>query len=324
MNNLIKKINTIHNINININKTFVDLDKIIDIIIGMEQNFLLINDIKEFNDKQKVILTIFINKYVHLYPIVSVSNMYMKTLKKNIHPLNYVNIFRGFFIATNIIKSCNCKILSNNILQVGILPTFIEAISKLTPINTDSVRLDFIKIKPTNNKSNIDIYDELISKFKIRYNLIDNLTNLYSMDMNDIKSQIDIKYDLIIFDTYKNISENYLSNIQSNINQRLLTAILDSRYILFQIILGLNILNPKGDLILLFPGSNNIIYQQIITILATVFEEIQLINLEIDYSYRYFVCAKNYTPISAVINQLDKLSNINLINTDKILISILR
>ena len=326
MNNLLKKINTINTIyslnKIDIKLTFINLDTLVDILLEMDQNKLIIYDIKEFNDRQKIILSIFINKYVHLYPTVSTFNVYNKILHKNIRVLNYKNIFRSFFNAINLIKLCKIDLLDKNILQIGILPTFIEAIGNLIQIS--DVKLDYIKIKSTKNKSNREIYDNLIDQLKstIEFNLIDNLTHFYQIDLNDLLKDklLSKRYDLIIFDTYKNLSTIPIDNIQSNINLRLLSAILDSKYILFQLIFSLNKLNSNGDLILLFPGSNHIIYQQILTILATVFEQIELINLDIDYSYRYFVCCKNYKPKTDLINQLNQL---NQLNDSSILINIL-
>jgi hypothetical protein len=93
---------------------------------------------------------------------------------------------------------------------------------------------------------------------------------------------------------------------------------LNSKYILFQIIFALNKLNTNGDLILLLSGSNHIIYQQYITILSTLFDEILLINSEIDYSYRYFAICKRFKPNLQLINELTvNVSN----NNDNILIN---
>ena len=104
-----------------------------------------------------------------------------------------------------------------------------------------------------------------------------------------------------------------IDNIQQNINQRYLLSVLDSKYILFQVIFAINKLNTNGDLILLLSGSNHIIYQQLITILATLFEEILLINSEIDYSYRYFAICKGFKPNIKLIKELTQNISDNMI-----------
>ena len=323
MNNLVKKIHNIRDLKVNINFTFINFDTLLDVVLEMNENNISIYDIKELNDRQKIILNIFINKYVHLYPVISTFNVYNKKLNKNVKLLKYNNIFRGFFNAINILKLSGIKISNRNILQVGVLPTFIEAITQLP--NRKNTRLNYVKIKSTKNKYNYEIYNNLIKNFNknldynLDYNQIDNLDNFYQLNINDLlaNNQFENKYNLIIFDTYKNICNISLDNIQPNINIRLLSGIVESKYFLKQILFGLSKLEAKGDLILLLSGINHLIYKQILTLLSTVFEEIQLINSDIDYSYRYFVCAKKYNPNQDLINQLTTQFNNQLNNQNK-------
>jgi len=316
MNNIIKKINLI-NTNLELDIIYINLDQLIDQILLSEQNKLITNDIKDYNDRQKIILDIFLNKFVHLFPIISQFNTYIRLIKEDINLLTYKPIFRGFYNAINVIKSSKCKI-TNNILQIGILPTFVEAIYILN----ESSKLDFIQIYSSKYESNHKLYNNMISKLTNDYNLINDIEDFYHTSLNLLlnnKKLLD-RYDLIIFDTYKNIYKIDIDSIQSNINQRYLLSILNSKYILFQIIFSLNKLNTDGDLILLFSGSDHLIYQQIITILSNFFNEILLINSDIDYSYRYFLICKKFNSNTQLINKLN--ININMSN-DKILINIL-
>ena len=315
MNNIIKKIN-LKDINLKLDLTYISFDQLINIILTSEQNKLLNTDIKDFNDRQKIILNIFINQFVHLFPIISQFNKYIKIIKEDINLLNYKPIFRGFYNAINILKSSKCTISNINILQIGILPTFVEAINRLD----QSSKIDFIQIYSSKYETNHNLYNNMINKLKIDYNLINNLTDFYHTNIQSLLNNKSLlnKYDLIIFDTYKNIYKINLNNIQSNINQRYLLSILNSKYILFQIIFALNKLNTNGDLILLLSGSDHIIYQQLITILSSLFEEILLINSDIDFSYRYFAICKKFKPKYDLIKELTiKISD------DKILINIL-
>ena len=303
MNNLIKKINKI-DIDLKFNFIYIDLNHLINLILTKsklkEQNKLIINDIKEINDRQKIILNIFINQYSNLYPIISKYNKYIYIGNKEINLLNNKYIFRGFYNAANIIKLSECN-LDKNILQIGIFPTFLEAIYKLNGNNYTN--LNFIRFSSYKILLNQVLYDTLINRFT-KYNLI-NINNFFNTDIHKLLNNSQLKkYDLIIFDIYKNMYDFTLENIQSNINLRYLLAILNSKYIYHQIIFALNKLNTDGTLILLLPGSNYIIYQQIITILSTLFNEILLVNSDFDYSYRYYLIAKQFKPNDKLINEL--------------------
>ena len=324
MNNIIKKINNI-NTNININLKYINLHDLINQILSndilLNQNNLLINDIKEYNDRQKIILNMFISDYVHLYPIVPLYSRYIQIINEDIDVLNYTPIFRSFYNSTNILNIYKSKLnlISMNILQVGTTPTFIESINLLNLNKT--AKLDFIQIFSSKISQNQDIYNNLISELK-DFNLINSLQNFYTLNLNELLSNkllLD-KYDLIIFDTYKNISTIDTDNIKSNINIRYLTSIINSKYILFQIIFAINKLNICGDLILLFSGSNHIVYQQIITILCVIFENVSLVHSEIDFSYRFFViCKKLKSDHNKLFNNQITIDNSN----DSILVNIL-
>jgi len=84
MRTLIKTIDS-KNLNIVLNDTsfqpkFVKLDELINLIYTTDYYKLLneqiTKDIKEYNDKEKVILTMFINKYIDINPSVSKYNKY--------------------------------------------------------------------------------------------------------------------------------------------------------------------------------------------------------------------------------------------------------
>lgn len=324
MNNLIKKINYTK-LDITLEYIYINIHDLINLILSnpllKEQNKKNINDIKEYNDRQKIILNIFINEYSNLYQIVSKYNKYISIESKSINLLNEKPIFRGFYNASNIIKLSECD-LNKNILQIGILPTFIESIYRLTNSYTN---LNFIRIKSFKKPSNQILYDSLINKFK-NYNLID-IQNFYYTDIQKlINNPLLTKYDVIIFDTYKNMYNKPIEIEQTNINLRYILSIIDSKYILLQIIFALNKLNNEGTLILLLPGYSNIIYQQFITILSTLFNEILLVNCDFDYSYRYYLIAKNFKPDDKLINELTKNINndilINILNKDQKILDI--
>jgi hypothetical protein len=324
MNNLIKKINYTK-LDITLEYIYINIHDLINLILSnpllKEQNKKNINDIKEYNDRQKIILNIFINEYSNLYQIVSKYNKYISIESKSINLLNEKPIFRGFYNASNIIKLSECD-LNKNILQIGILPTFIESIYRLTNSYTN---LNFIRIKSFKKPSNQILYDSLINKFK-NYNLID-INNFYYTDIQKlINNPLLTKYDVIIFDTYKNMYNKPIEIEHTNINLRYILSIIDSKYILLQIIFALNKLNNEGTLILLLPGYNHIIYQQFITILGTLFNEILLVNCDFDYSYRYFLICKNFKPDDKLINELTKNINndilINILNRDQKILDI--
>lgn len=315
MNNLIKKINKT-DINYKLNLTYIDYNHLINLILTnpalKKQNKLIINDIKEINDKQKIILNIFINEYSNLYPIISKYNKYIYIGNKEVNLLNSKPVFRGFFNASNIIKLSEND-LNGNILQIGILPTFLEAIHKLN----NSKKLNFIRINSQKVPPNQTLYDTLINRFK-EYNTI-NINNFYYTEINKLLDNKQLtKYDLIVFDTYKNMYNFPIDDVQSNINTRYLLAILNSKYIYHQLMFGLNKLNENGTLILLLPGSNYIVYQQLITIISTLFNEVVLVNSDFDYSYRYYLIAKQFKPNEKLISELTVD-----ISKDNILINIL-
>lgn len=295
--NLIKRINLI-DIEYNFDYKYITLEKLIDDFTFIDQSKLEISDIKDLNDKQKVILSMFINNYVHTNPTISRYNKYKDLLPKKIDLLNVPVIFRGFYGMCNLLNQANLN-YHKNILQIGVFPTILEAYIRLT---NNKSSYDFLEVKSV-NKSNEDLYENYIKKFKKMYpdvNIIENINN---------------NYDLIIFDIYKN--QYILPDIPENINIRYLTAVVHTKYIFKQIILGLTKLNENGDMILLVHGSNHLVYQQIITLLASLFSELILINTDMDFSWRYFIICKNYKPKQIIIDQLK-----NYKDNDDILISI--
>jgi len=329
MKTLIKKIDT-NNLNIiltdtSIDPKFINLDVLIQLIYTNDyyklQNELEINDIKEFNDKQKVILSMFINKYININPIVSKYNKYSFLLFEKVNPLILEPIFRGFFVCADLFKKNKINVSDYKIImQIGILPTFLEAFSYIYSDKIKEINIDFLQI--ISSKKNNNLYQNMINNFNINYpnvNHIISLTDFYKLKMYDLinSSELKPKYDLIIFDTYKNMSSIEINDISQNINTRYISSIINSKYILFQILFALNKLNSNGDLIILFPGYDDIIYQQLILILAKLFNNISYFSSEIDYSYRYFIIAKGFKSdkdiIKKLLNIIDQYSDNNIL-----------
>ena len=320
MKNLIKKIDSTK-IDINLKHfklDFVSIKELTELILTKysdENNYTII-DIKEFNDRQKLILDMFVNQYIYLNPSISKFSIYYEYLKPKINPMIYSTIFRGFYVASKILSQSNFDNISkyHNILQMGVLPTFIESLYRLNP----NIELfNFIKIKSVKkNHTEQSFYNQMIDKLK---NICPNFKQVDNIDFNNITNMKN-KYDLIIFDIYKNLYP--LENIQllENINMRYFNSIIHSKYILQQIIFAFNNLNMNGDLIILFPGSNHLIYQQMITLLSSMFDQINLLNADIDFSWRYFVVCKSFKPNNQLINSLNNI-NLNLDN-DNILLNI--
>ena len=314
MKNLIKKIDSTK-IDINLKHfklDFISIKELVELILTkyLDENNYVIFDIKEFNDRQKLILDMFINQYIYLNPSISKFSIYYDYLKPKINPMIYSTIFRGFYVASKILSHSIFDNINkyHNILQIGILPTFIESLYRL---NSNIELFDFIKIKSTKkNRIEQSFYNQMIDKLK------DICPNFNLSSINNTKN----KYDLIIFDVYKNLFP--LKNIQllENINMRYFNSIIHSKYIFKQIIFALNNLNINGDLIILFPGSNHLIYQQMITLLSSMFNQINLLNTDIDFSWRYFVICKNFKSNNKLINSLNEI-NLNIDN-DMILLNI--
>jgi hypothetical protein len=275
--------------------------KVNDLIMKMgiddkyvDKNNKQIVDIKDMNYKEKIILSMFVNKYVHVSPIVSRYNKYIHLLPKDIEPNTFDIIFRGFYVASDVLYNCKIDKSYNNILQIGVLPTFLEAYQEIS--NHGIKNIDFIRVN--SNYSNTKLYDDLIYKLTkkiINVNILSNKNfyNVHTDVSNNIQSILS-NYDLIIFDTYKNISQINMDDVPSNVNTRYLSALIHSKYIYHQIIFAFNKLKNGGDLILLLPGFDDIVYQQIITIVSHCFDDVMLCHSDLDFSYRYFLVAKNY------------------------------
>ena len=92
----------------NFNYKFIILDELIELIYTNDryiiQNNTIIKDIKDYNDKQKVILLMFINKYININPLISIYNKYSFLLFKKIPPLVLDTIFRGVYVYSDLFK----------------------------------------------------------------------------------------------------------------------------------------------------------------------------------------------------------------------------
>lgn len=320
--------NQTKDINININIKTINIDKLIEKIIIDDKyeyyNKLSIRDIKDYNDKEKVILEMFINMYININPSITEYNKYAGLLFKKINMLEYKHIFRGFYVGIDLLTK-NSLLSHNNILQIGVLPTLLES---YTYLNSNLNKCDFIKIdtkKKLNSSSSvnsIDLYKNLISKFKT-YNLID-INDFYNTRIDKINIE-DKTYDLIMCDVYKNISDYQLDEYD-NINIRYLSALVHSKYILHELLFCISKLKKGGDMILLFPGFIDDIYKQLIIIITKLFDEVIIFNSEIDFSFRVYLIAKNYKSDIDVIKKLKSIQIddilINLIDDDTNNISI--
>ena len=310
----------------------ISIDQFIDLIISDKKYQQIqqksISDIKDYNDKEKVILTMFINKYINLNPMVSKYNKYIDYLFEKVNILSFEPILRGFFNAIDLIHDTQIDTTYTNILQIGTLPTFLEAYEYLN-LNQNITKTDFIQTKSSKYDSDTDnqnLFNNLYMKISQSYpniNINRDLTNFYSMSLNDLNKQIKTSYDFIIFDTYKNISninfESYLDEYDV-LNLKYLSAIVHSKYIWQQIIFGLNKLNQNGSLILLLPGYDHLIYDQYISILLTVFEDVKLYHSEIDFSLRYFLIGKKYKPNTELLEKIN--SQYRIISDNEVLINI--
>lgn len=277
-----------------------------------------IKDIKIYNDKEKTFLAMFINKYININPLVSKYNKYIEFLFEPYNMLKYKPVLRGYYNALLILNYSNISTTKTQILQVGILPTFIEAHFTLSSNDTSSY--SFIKTESNKFDKVIDnsmLYDKLIDKLLKKMNLsISHNKKFYDLQIKELISEDNNKYDLIIFDTYKNISNINIENEMNkyDIEPRYLSAIIHSKYILHQILYSVNKLENNGDLILLFPGFGIgiDIYNKIISLLQNFFQEIHLIHSDIDFSFRYYVICKQF---NGQIDNIDKLIT-NLISND--------
>jgi hypothetical protein len=289
---------------ININIKTINIEKLIEMMLIDNKyeyyNKLDIRDIKDYNDKEKVMLEMFINMYVNINPSITEYNKYADLLFKKINILEYKHIFRGFYVGIDILIKNNL-LSHNNILQIGVLPTLLES---YTYLNNKLNKCDFIKIeskKKSSSLNSIDLYNNLISKFR-NYNLLD-INDFYNTEINNIDDNI---YDLIMCDVYKNISKYQIDNYD-NVNIRYLSALVHSKYILHELLFCINKLKKGGDIILLFPGFLDDVYKQLIIIIRKLFDEVIIFNSEIDFSFRVYLIGKNYKPDSDIINKLKSI-----------------
>lgn len=292
-----------------------DIKELLTSIVLNPYNNITCNDIKDINDKEKVILSLFINKLVHTNPIVSKYNLY-KIYLYDKELLQYKPLFRGFYICIDILSYIQ-KLMIGSVLNIGILPTFLESLL----YGDASIHCSFIKIK--NYKKNIQIYFDLIKQFNNIYpNVSINEFNFYNNTMQSILSYINNNYDMIIFDTYKHLFNFDYSSIKFTINQRLLSSYLQTTNIFKQFVFAINRLNNNGTLIMLLPGFENNIYQQIIVLTGSLFNNVQLIHSSIDFSFRIFLIATGFKKNDKIINELTQI--INKLNNESILINLLK
>lgn len=305
---------------------YIRINDLIELILTNEnyvsKNKIQINDIKTINYKEKIILSMFVDDYVHLFPTISKYNIYSEYLFNKLNPLNENTLFRGIFVSSDILYQ-NKLNGYKKIAQIGVLPTFLEAYLQ---INDAPVICDFINIvssKYNPNSNNNDLYDKLIDNFSQKYplcNIIKNVENFYTSNFLNTQQN---NYDLIIFDTYKNLHMINYEEIPSNINMRLLSSIIHAKYILGQIIFAINKLENNGDLILLLSGFDDSMQKQLITLLVELFDSVTFYHSKIDYSYRYFVICKHFNKNNIMINVITKLYEEKNKNKDEILINLL-
>lgn len=295
MNTIFKKIEFNTN-DIVFKATTSNLDDILDIVIDDE-----IFDIKDYNDVEKIVLDVFINKYVYLNPSVSKHSLYNYILYKKIEIINYNNISTSFYVYQNIFsynkinKDKNIK----NILHIGLFPNVLEAYNIYN--NNNLYNSDFIQSYKYSNNNLYDTLLERVSKNIRNFTLINKLNNNEYINLNIIKK----KYNIIFFNNYKNIL--YFSNY--NINEKSLSSIIHFKYILNQIIFILNSLEKDGEFIILMSAYNNKIYSQIVYIIKLFFKEVNLFHSEIDLSYRIFLIGKKFYINDNNIDIFNRLNN---------------
>lgn len=295
-------------------------------------NMLDVNDIKTYNDKKKIILMMFVNNYIGLNPI-SQFNKYLHLTKCITMPIDIS--FRGFYVNLDLLQNLTFA-SEDKILQIGILPTFLEPICFCN--SNLNLRCDFIQIK--SKKPYIDnLYDKLMNDFIKKYpNICQiNIDDFYAKSTDKILKYNLKKYNTVIFDTYKNIESedifttnnkydydhndhnhnndhDYNDDNYHNDNKiRSIITYVHLKYVLFQIIIASNILISGGNLVILMGGFNTILHNQIIFILHMMFDNVILFNTKIDYSYRFYIIAKGFKSSNDTSRFLVnyKLPNIN-------------
>jgi hypothetical protein len=303
--------------NINFNPIYINTDDLINTFIYDKKlkkiNNTNIRRIKDFNVKEKDIIDKFVSDYIYLNIIKSKynKNIYYKIIKlkkKNI--ISYIPIFRVFWTNIDIIYRANINKKYNNILQIGLLPTFLESYIKYT--NNDNIHSTFINIKNYENEVYINLIDKFIKNF--------NNVNILDVDIfsNNIKNEI--KFDLIFSDIYKMIANININNILEEytfINSSYFDSFLNVKYIFKIIIFALNNLLIGGTFIIFFPGYENKIYDQFIKLLTIFFDKVHIQNSSIDYSYRYYVICSNFQNNNIIKN----INNININMDDNIILN---
>lgn len=311
-----------------LNPVFINIDELINLVLT-DNYYIKINTkniiyIKDYNAKEKLIIDMFINNFIYFNLVRSKYNKYIyyKIIKlKNTNLINYQPIFSAFYIGIDILYRSNMNRHYKNILQIGILPSYLEGYIKYSNIskiiekssnNLNDLNMSFLKInsKKYESKLNNVLYEQLTTKFSNKYKFV----NKYTIDTNFSNDIIkNHHYELIIFDIYKHLSDINTNEILSEynlINPSYFESLLVSKYIFKYILFAIKHLQKNGNLILLFSGYEHKIYDQFIKLLNIFFHKVQLIISPIDFSYRYHVIAHYYkhNPL------LEKLNEININN----------
>jgi hypothetical protein len=319
-------------------------------ILSIQQTFTDVTDIKNFNDRDKLILSLFINQYVNLNPTISTHSKYYDYLKKPIQMLNKKNLTRGYYICNDVIVKSNLNLTHNKVLNISKLPTFIE--SYINICKNKPAKIDYVNIvstyptksiqptkstQPTKQQTLDAIYTKLLNDFTQTYPELNSITkiNFYERQISEllIDNKLQEKYDLIMFDTYKNIFEfdevllileEYPKLNTNNIN-RFVSSIIHAKSLLHQIIFAINKLNINGDLILLFSGFDTNASSELIFLLSSLFDKITLIHSDKDYSFRYYVVCKQFNGKNQIIDKINEIYKLfeNENNQSNILLNII-
>jgi hypothetical protein len=350
MKTLIKNIDNNYNFGFDdliFNNIIVNKNNLLKHLKNDEQYFLQIqknisiNDIKNFNERDKFLLTLFVNQYVNLKLTLPKYSIYSDFLVKPIQMTQKKYISKNFFVSNDVLTKCNIRFNHNNILNIGVMPTFLESyIHILNGKNNMSektlVNFDQINIKSTKEQliEISNIYKDLLNDFKLTYPDINFInTDFYGSTINEILKNANIKekYDLVIFGAYKNIIDSNKLNLQfdehtelDNINgKRFISSLLHNKIIIKQIIFSINKLELNGDLVFVVSGFYLPLQNQLFILLKFLFREVILFHSDKDFSYRKYVVCKGFFNNLEIIQLLTKyLTQIDVDNNDDILISI--
>lgn len=274
--------------------------------------------LKDLNNNQKLMFDIIMNDYFYLNMLTPKYYLTLNIIEniKLLDILVFKPIFRDFFHHSDILN--NSKIILNykNILQIGIVPSFLEALIEYNKKFNVTNKYNYIKNSPL--KLNEEIYNSLIDDFHNKYSFV----NINKEEFNYQKFiNLNFKFDFIIIENYKNFSKIKLDSVlryYKIINTSYFDSFLANNYIFKHILFALEYLNEDGSFIFALSAYKNKIYNQFISILKSFFEEVKFISSILDYSFRYYIVCYKYKFNS---NLFAKLKNIKLKN-NSILISL--